>query len=97
MPTFRDPRLLDGTLLALAAQRLRHRQAHPLPDWEKTEGLAAILEYARRCGWQDQGEGKKNTSENLSQVFLDDAMPTTGMGLLLREARQAVEDARHES
>lgn len=73
---YRDPRLADPLLLALAAQRLLHRLSQPqFPSWEETEGLAALLDYARRCGVQD-----------LPAVD-DDALPRTGLGQLLREAR----------
>jgi hypothetical protein len=47
--TYRDPRLADATLLLLAGRRLQHRLAQPtFPDWQETEGLCAILDYARR-------------------------------------------------
>jgi hypothetical protein len=49
MKTYRDPRLADPVLLALAAKRLLHRQAQPpVPSWEETDGLASLLDYARR-------------------------------------------------
>jgi hypothetical protein len=74
---YRDPRLTNELLLALAGRRLLHRQAQPpLPDWEKSEGLASILDYAQRCGVQDQPP-------------LDlDALPPTSLTALLIEARQ---------
>lgn len=54
MTMYRDPRLTDPVLLALAAQRLLHRQAQPPPlDWQHTDGLAAILDYARRLPQRD--------------------------------------------
>lgn len=72
-----DARLTNPLVMAIAGLRLLHRQDHPpLPDWEKAEGLAALLGYAQQCGVRD-----------LSAVD-DDDLPTTGMGQLLREARQ---------
>jgi hypothetical protein len=71
-----DPRLNNPFLLALAAQRVRHRQAQPpLPDPEG-EGLCNLLQYAARRGVQD-----------LSAVG-DDDLPTTSFTALLIEARQ---------
>jgi hypothetical protein len=61
-------------LLVLAAQRLRHRQAQPpLPDWDKTEGLSAILDYARRLPACDPADLEAGTGP---------------FATLLREARQ---------
>jgi hypothetical protein len=69
--------------LALAAKRLLHRQAQPqFPTWQETEGLASLLDYARRCGWQDL------------PAACDDDLPTTGLGCLLREARQRTPESQ---
>jgi hypothetical protein len=43
---YHDPRLLDATLLRLAAYRLTHGPPPP-PPWQETEGLCALLDYAR--------------------------------------------------
>jgi hypothetical protein len=78
VPSFIDPRLADPLVLVLAARRLRYRQDQPpLPDWEKTEGLCALLEHARRLPPRDP--------EDL------EAVPLTGMGRLLQEARAWIE------
>lgn len=77
MPIYRDPRLADPLLLALAGKRLLHRQAQPtFPDWEQVEGLAALLDYARRLPAQAPPEVDEHS---------------TGLGKLLWEARQMQE------
>jgi hypothetical protein len=76
-----DPRLASPLLLVLAGQRLLHRQAQPqLPDWEKSDGLCALLDYARRCGVQPAPEVDEHS---------------TGLGALLWQARQRQEGAGH--
>jgi hypothetical protein len=75
-----DPRLADVTLLALAAKRrLATRQ---VDAWQHTEGLAALLEAAKRLPPRDP--------------VADEDLPTTGIGGLLREARQRVPRERKE-
>lgn len=77
MPIYRDPRLADPLLLALAGKRLLHRQAQPtFPDWEQVEGLAAILDYARRLPPVDPWD--------LPGVYQN----APGLGGLLWEARE---------
>lgn len=78
--TYRDPRLTDPVLLALAARRLQHRQAHPPPPaWEESEGLAALLDYARRLPQRDPWD--------LPGVYQN----APGFGGLLWEARELTE------
>jgi hypothetical protein len=45
-----DPRLADPMILLLAGRRLQHRLSHPLPDWDKQEGLCAIVQQAQALG-----------------------------------------------
>jgi hypothetical protein len=75
MRNYRDPRLADPVLLALAGRRVLHRQAQPpLPSWEQTDGLAALLAYAARLPQRDPQD-----------LALEEGGP---FGTLLRQARQ---------
>jgi hypothetical protein len=74
MMNYRDPRLADAVLLAIAGRRLLHRLSQPpLPDWQETEGLCAILDYARHL--------PPRNAEDLE-------VGTGPFATLLREARQ---------
>ena len=66
-----DPRFSRYTVLLLAAKRVwrRHRTA-----WERTEGLAALLEAARSLPKRDPWD-------------LPDLDTTSGLGKMLAEAR----------
>jgi hypothetical protein len=74
-----DPRLADVTLLALAAKR---RLAMRPAAWEQTEGLCTLLEAARHL-------------PKRGPWAMPDLESDTGMGKLLREARQGQEEHRH--
>jgi hypothetical protein len=69
-----DPRLQNTALLTLAAYRLQQRQQHLLPDWRYTEGLASLLDVARRLP----------TREPCDLPAVEEC---TGMARLLAEAR----------
>jgi len=56
---------------------------HPEDQWWKTEGLCAILEYAKRLPPRDLDD-------------LDD-LPLTGMGRLLQEAKAQLKAQEHEA
>jgi hypothetical protein len=82
MTIYRDPRLADPLVLALAGKRLLHRQAQPpLPTWQEVEGLAALLDYAKRLPAVDPWD--------LPGVY--EGAP--GFGGLLWQARQMQEGA----
>ena len=72
-----DPRLLDTTLLTLAALRARRRQQ--VPDWPSTVGLSALLDAARSLPRRDPWA-------------VDTLDTTSGLGKLLAEARQAQQE-----
>jgi hypothetical protein len=86
MTTYRDPRLADPLLLALAGQRLLHRQAQPpAPSWPPEDGLSNLLAYARHlppCDPQD-----------IPGVV--EGAP--GMAGLLWECRQVQQEPGHEA
>jgi len=68
-----DPRLSDPSLLRLAALRLYQRQQIPPDPPPAPEGLATLLDYARR---------------HPPTEALDLAFPRTGLAQLLAEARR---------
>lgn len=79
---YHDPRLLDPTLLRLAALRLQHGPP-PLPDWQHAEGLAAILDAAKRLPPIDPWD--------LPGVYQN----APGFGGLLWEAREWAKEQDH--
>ena len=78
-----DPRLQDVAFLALAAYRLRERRQREVPDWRFTEGLASLLDIARRLPRRDD------------PWSLPDLEGGGSMGQLLAEARQWEQEHRH--
>jgi hypothetical protein len=78
-----DPRLQDIQLLTLAAYRLQQRQQRAVPDWRYSVGMSALLEAARHLPRRGPWE--------LPDVESDD----TGLGRLLREARQWEKEHPH--
>jgi hypothetical protein len=68
-----DARLADLTVLVLAAKRCQARQQ--VPDWRASEGLASLLDVARRLPQREP-------------FALPDLEECTGMERLLAEARQ---------
>jgi hypothetical protein len=85
VPNFRDPRLTDTLLLLLAGRRVQHRLAQPpLPDWDKTEGLCALLQAAKLLPQRDPWA-------------LPALEPETSFSPLLREARQWREEHAREA
>jgi hypothetical protein len=88
MTNYRDPRLADPVLLALAGRRCLHRQVHPpLPPLPEEDGLCALLQHAERL----RSRGQLPTRD----PFDVDGLEATGMGRLLKEARQWMEEHGH--
>jgi hypothetical protein len=80
--TYRDPRLANELLLRLAAWRLTHgpRPEPPLPDLPEDAGLCALLQHAEKlCS-----RGLLPTRD----PFDTDGLEETGMGRLLKQARE---------
>ena len=86
MMNYRDPRLADLALLAVAAQRLRYRLEHPQPPawWLEGEGISSLIEAGRRLPPRTPEEEAESVYEN-----------APGFGGLLWEARQRNKEQGH--
>ena len=80
-----DPRLMNVSLLTLAAMRAhKRRQVAPAQSWAHTEGLHALLQTARQQALPPR-----------DLWTLPDLDPCDGLSRLLAEARQWQEEREH--